>query len=263
MEEYVLITGATSGIGKEFVKLFADNNYNLVLSSTSEKLLREEKENLEKKYRDIKIYTIAKDLAKKESAKEIYDELKQQNIKVSILINNAGFGCFGKLINLDIDKNDDLLMVNNYSLVNLAYYFGKDMAERKNGKILNVASIAAFAGGPYMATYYASKAFVLSFSEALREELKKDNITVTCLCPGPTKTNFEKCANLQKSYMFDKLKVTSAGFVARVGYNALMSGKSVVVAGVRNKLITFFSRFTPRMLNAKITSYINLGKLKK
>ena len=178
-----------------------------------------------------------------------------------MLMNNAGFGYFGKLVDSDIEKNNNLLMVNNNSLVKLSYYFGKDMAKRKKGKILNIASIAAFEGGPYMATYYASKAFVLSFSEGLREELKNDNVTVTCLCPGPTKTNFEKSANLQKSFMFKKLKVTSAEYVAKVGYNALMNNKSTVITGTTNKVTIFLSKFTPRKLNTKIAGYINLGKL--
>ena len=263
MEGYVLITGATSGIGKDFVKLFADDGYNIVLSSTSKELLDKDKKELEKKYKDIKIYTIAKDLSKENSAKEIYDELKNKKINVSILINNAGFGCFGKLIDSDIEKNNNLLMVNNNSLVKLSYYFGKEMAKRKNGKILNVGSIAAFQGGPYMATYYASKAFVVSFSEALREELINDNVSVTCLCPGPTRTNFEKTANLQKSYMFKKLDTCSSEYVARIGYKALMKGKPLIVSGIPNKFVVFITRLSPRVLNAKISGWINLGKLEK
>ena len=263
MEEYVLITGATSGIGREFVKLFASSGYNIVLTSTSKKLLDNDKKDLEKKYKDIKVYTIVKDLSKENSSKEIYEELNKENIIVSILINNAGFGYFGKLVDSDIEKNNNLLMVNNNNLVKLSYYFGKDMAKRKNGKILNVASIAAFQGGPYMSTYYASKAFVVSFSEGLREELKGDNVSVTCLCPGPTRTNFEKTANLQKSYMFKKMDTCSAEYVARIGYNALMVGKSLVTSGFPNKVVVFLTRLSPRILNAKVAGWINLGKLNK
>ena len=262
MEEYILITGATSGIGREFVKLFASDGYNIVLTSTSKELLDKDKKDLEKKYKDIKVYTIAKDLSKMNSAKEIYEELNKENINVSVLINNAGFGYFGKLTDSDIDKNNALMSVNVDALVNLSYYFGKDMAKRKNGKILNVGSIAAFQGGPYMATYYASKAFVVSFSEALREELRGDNVTVTCLCPGPTRTNFEKTANLQKSYMFKKMDTCSAEYVARIGYNALMKGKSLVTSGFSNKVVVFLTRLSPRILNAKVSGWINLGKLK-
>lgn len=263
MEDYVLITGATSGIGREFVKLFISDGYNIVLTSTSEELLNKEKKDLEKKYKNIKIYTIAKDLSKEESAKEIYEELKKEKINISILINNAGFGYFGKLVDSDIEKNNNLLMVNNNALVKLSYYFGKDMAKRKKGKILNVASIAAFESGPYMATYYASKAFVLSFSEALREELKGDNVIVSCLCPGPTRTNFEKSANLQKSFMFSKLKTFSSEYVAKVGYNSLKKNKVFVITGMIYKIMIFLSRFTPRIVNTKIASYVNLGKLRK
>ena len=262
MEEYVLITGSTSGIGREFVKLFASDGYNIVLTSTNKDLLDKDKKELEKKYKDIKVYTIVKDLSKIDSSKEIYEELNKENINVSVLINNAGFGYFGKLIDSDIDKNNALISVNNDALVNLSYYFGKDMAKRKNGKILNVGSIAAFQGGPYMATYYASKAFVVSFSEALREELKNDNVSVTCLCPGPTRTNFEKTANLQKSYMFKKMDTCSAEYVARIGYNALMKGKSLVTSGFSNKVVVFLTRLSPRILNAKVSGWINLGKLK-
>lgn len=262
MKDYVLITGSTSGIGREFVKLFAQDKYNIVLSSTSEELLAKEKKELEEKYQDIEIYTIAKDLSRSESSLEIYEDLKEKNINVSVLINNAGFGYFGKLIDSDLKKNNALLNVNNEALVNLSYYFGKDMAKRKNGKILNVASIAAFESGPYMATYYASKAFVLSFTGALREELKDDNVTVTCLCPGPTRTNFEKNANLQKSFMFKKLKTCSSEYVAKIGYNALMNNKGLVTAGITNKVLVFLSRFSPRIINTKLACYINLGKLK-
>ena len=263
MGDYVLITGATSGIGREFVKLFALDGYNIVLTSTSKELLDKEKKELENKYKDIKIYTIAKDLSKEDSAKEIYEELEKEKINVSILINNAGFGDFGKLVDSDIEKNNNLLMVNNNSLVKLSYYFGKAMAKRKKGKILNVGSIAAFQGGPYMATYYASKAFVVSFSEALREELKNDNVVVSCLCPGPTRTNFEKNANLQKSYMFKKMDTCSAEYVARIGYNALMKGKSLVTSGFPNKIVVFLTRLSPRIINATVSGWINLGKLNK
>ena len=154
-------------------------------------------------------------------------------------------------------------MDNNNSLVKLSYYFGKDMAKRKKGKILNVGSIAAFQGGPYMATYYASKAFVVSFSEALREELKNDNVTVTCLCPGPTRTNFEKTAKLQKSYMFKKMDTCSAEYVARIGYNALKKRKALVISGFPNKVVVFLTRLSPRIVNAKVSEWINLGKLNK
>ena len=263
MRDYVLITGATSGIGREFVKLFALDGYNIVLTSTSKELLDKEKKELENKYKDIKIYTIAKDLSKEDSAKEIYEELEKEKINVSILINNAGFGYFGKLVDSNIEKNNNLLMVNNNALVKLSYYFGKAMAKRKKGKILNVGSIAAFQGGPYMATYYASKAFVVSFSEALREELKNDNVVVSCLCPGPTRTNFEKNANLQKSYMFKKMDTCSAEYVARIGYNALMKGKSLVTSGFPNKIVVFLTRLSPRIINAKVSGWINLGKLNK
>lgn len=263
MDNYVLITGSTSGIGKEFVKIFAENGYNIVLTSSSSEALIKLKEEVDKKYKDIKTFVICKDLAKEESPKEMFDELKENNITVTILINNAGFGYFGKFIDSDINKNNNLLSVNNFSLCNLAYYFGKDMAKRKYGKILNVASIAAFEGGPYMATYFASKAFVLSFSEALSLELKDDNVSVTCLCPGPTKTNFEKNANLQKSFMFKKMKTCTPEYVAKVGYNALMNNKTIVTAGITNKLLVFLTRFVPRKINTYISKYINLGKLNK
>lgn len=263
MEDYVLITGSTSGIGKEFVKIFASRGYNIVLSSSSSEDLVKLKEDVDKKYKNIKTFIVCKDLAKEESAKELYDELKENNINISILINNAGFGNFGKFVDSDIKKNNNLLFVNNYSLCNLAYYFGKDMAKRKYGKILNVASIAAFEGGPYMATYFASKAFVLSFSEALNIELKDDNVSVTCLCPGPTRTNFEKTANLQKSFMFKKMKTCSSEYVAEIGYRALMNNKAVVTAGISNKILVFLSRFVPRKINALLAAYINLGKLNK
>lgn len=263
MNKTILITGSTSGIGKEFVKIYAALNYNLVLTSTSKQELEKLKKELEEEYKNININIFAKDLSSEKASLELYEEIKNKKIVIDVLINNAGFGAFGKFTEVDIEKNTNLMMVNVMAVMKLSYYFGKEMAKRNNGQILNVASIASFASGPYLATYYASKACILSFTEALHEELKDSNISVTCLCPGPTATKFESTANLGKSYMFKKLKVSFPEDVAMDGYKALMKNKTIIVSGVSNKILVFLTRLTPRFLSRKLTKYINLGKIKK
>lgn len=256
---YALITGTTSGIGKEFAKLYGEKGYNLVTVATNETILREQKEELENKY-NINVKYVVKDLSKENSAKEVYDEIKKENINIDILINNAGFGLAGNYIELEWEMQKNLAMVNIMAVMQLSYLFGKDMAERKNGRIVNISSIASFQAGPYMAMYYSSKAFVRSFSEALHEELKKDGVIVTTICPGPTNTKFEETAHLKKSYMFTKMRVDTPEEVARKSYKAIMKNKAVYVVGIHNKLITFATRFSSLALNRKIAKKINEGK---
>ena len=257
---YTLITGTTSGIGRELTKIFAKNGYNLIIIDKYSEKLKEQKEYLEKKY-NILVKFIVKDLSKENSSKEIYNEVKKENINIDILINNAGFGTFGNYIDIDFNKNKDLIMVNVYTIMELSYLFGKDMAKRKKGKIVNISSIASFLSGPYMATYYASKAFVRSFSESLCEELKKHNVKVITICPGPTKTNFEEKADMKGSYMFKLLKVDSAYTVARKSYKAIIKNKPVYVVGFINKLFTFLTRFLSLKISRKIAMIINKGDI--
>ena len=202
-----------------------------------------------------KISYIASDLAKSNSSETIYKEVKNKGIIVDILINNAGFGIYGDFSTIDLEKHMDLIQVNISALVSLTRFFLPDMLEKKQGKILNTASTAAFQPGPHMAIYYATKAFVLSFSEALASELEGSGVSVTALCPGPTKTGFEKGSQINKSKLFTLVKPMNAETVAQIGYNALMKGKPVVIAGWKNALLAYSNRFAPRTLVTRISKY--------
>jgi len=164
---YVLITGTTSGLGREFARIFAKNGYNIVAVARSESTLRQQKQDIENEF-SVKVKYIVKDLSTNNSSQEIYDEVQRDGINIDILINNAGFGTFGRYIDVDLQRQKDLASVNMLAVMELSYLFGKDMVRRGGGRIVNIASIASFQAGPYMAMYYASKAFVRSFSEALQ-----------------------------------------------------------------------------------------------
>lgn len=245
----VLITGATFGIGYEFAKIFANKKYNLVLVARNRERLNEIESTL-KKDNNIFIKTIVKDLSNSNSAQEIFQELEYDKIVIDILINNAGFGLLGSFSELDLQDQLNMIQVNVSSLVHLTKLILPSMLSRGKGKILNVASTAAFQPGPNMAIYYATKSFVLSFSEALHRELKNNGITVTALCPGPTKTEFQKRArmeniNLERSKL---LTYMDAEKVARIGYKGLMKGKRVVIPGFINKVGVFLVKFLPKSL---------------
>lgn len=240
--ETVLITGASSGIGYEFSKLFAEKGYNLVITARREERLSE----LKNIYPENDIEIISCDLSKEGSSEYLYNEIKKRNIKINILINNAGFGLFGEFQESDIVKEQEMINLNIKTLMELTKFFSKDMLVENFGKILNVASIAAFQPGPYMSVYYASKAFVLSFSEAVRNELRKTGVNISVLCPGPVKTEFEKSADLEKSKLFSILKPVDAKKVAQKGYEGLYRNKAIIIPGFFNKTAVFMSRFIPR-----------------
>ena len=254
--ETVLITGASSGIGYEFSKLFAEKGYNLVLTARRENKLYE----LKNMFPNIKIEVIPCDLSIDTSIKYLYEEIKKREIHIDILINNAGFGLFGEFLDTDINKEINMIDLNIKALVRLTKLFSKDMIKQNSGKILNVASIAAFQPGPYMSVYYASKSFVLSFSEAFRNELKDTNIKISTLCPGPVKTEFEKSAQLYDSKLFSIIKPIDAGDVARIGYIGLMKGKSIIIPGFFNKTAVFMNRLLPRNIIVNITRKIQEKK---
>jgi len=247
----VLITGASSGIGKEFSLLFARHKHNLVLVARSSGTLALLKEHIEKNF-GVDVLTLAKDLSDPYAPQEIFDELKKLNIEINILINNAGFGSSGWFYESDLINNHDMVQVNVDALTQLTRLFLPSMIERKSGKILNVASTAAFQPGPLMAVYYASKAYVLSFSEALAEELNGTGVTVTALCPGPTQTHFQATANIQEAKLFKGKKLPTAKVVAEYGYKELMKGKNIAIPGLMNKAYAFSTRLIPRKTAARI-----------
>ena len=196
MSKTVLITGAAGGMGFSYTKVFGEKGYDMVIVDVKEDKLLELKPALEKKY-DCKVTVIAEDLSKDEAAKKIFDKTKELGIDVDVLVNNAGFGDFGRYIDIPYERERAMVGVNIISLMYLTHLYANDMMKRGGGKILNIASIAAYLPGPYMPVYYASKAFVYAFSEAVAHELRGSGVTVTAFCPGPTKTGFEKNAKIQ------------------------------------------------------------------
>ncbi len=250
MMGYALITGATSGIGLELALNFAKDQINLILIARHEDQLEKVRERILKEY-SIDVVIMAKDLTHDEAPLEIYNEVKKRDLNVDYLINNAGFGTFGRFKDLDVETAKNLVKLNVLSLLEMNKRFVPDMVERKFGYILNVASLAAFMPGPLMANYYASKAYVLSLSEAMHEELKEEGIKVSALCPGPVRTNFQETAKMKKSESL-KSFMMEAKQVADVGYLGLWRGKAVVVPGRVEKLVPILIKLMPRCIVRKI-----------
>lgn len=239
-----IITGASSGLGKEFAKIFAADGVDVVLVARRTSLLKKIAAELRKEY-SVNVYVYTLDLSNGDSPKKLFSFVKKNNLKVYYLINNAGFGEYGLFDSILDKKVSDMIMVNMYVLTKLCHVFLPQMRKRKCGYILNVASTAAFIPGPFMAEYFATKAYVLSLSEALSKEYEPYNVYVTALCPGPTQTDFIKSNNLQNINIF-KSDMPSAYDVAIFGYNAMLKSKSVVVYGNKNRTLALITRFLPR-----------------
>ncbi|EJN58252.1 SDR family NAD(P)-dependent oxidoreductase [Halogranum rubrum] len=250
-----LVTGASSGIGLELSRLLAADGYDLVLVARSEDTLRKLGEELQGDH-GVNVTVVVKDLARPESPAEIQSALEERDIPVDVLVNNAGFGTSGPFAEADLDRELDEIQVNVTALTELTRRFLPRMVERGEGRILNVASTAAFQPGPYMAVYYATKAYVLSFSEAISEELRGTGVTVTALCPGATETNFDERAGVSDTPLFQG-NVASAADVAEMGYRATMDGKAVAVYGKKAKLLTLLVRVTPRRIVRKVVKGMN------
>ena len=242
-----LITGASGGIGYEFAKVLARDCGALVLVARSRDRLLEVKKELEGGF-PVSVKIIVKDLSLPDAAEEIYRELEHEKIVVDILINNAGLGWRGGFVDSDWKRQADMIMVNMFALTRLTRLLAPGMVSRETGKILNVASTAAFQPGPLMAVYYASKAYVLSFSEALAFELRGTGVTVTALCPGPTASGFQRVAAMEHIALFNMRRSAPAEDVARYGYDAMMKGKTVAIHGLLNRIMAFSVRFSPRRL---------------
>lgn len=257
MSKTALITGASSGLGTEFARIHASKGDNLVLVARGKDKMDALKAELEKQY-GISVYVIAKDLSEENAAKTVFDELQKQNINVDYLINNAGFGDFGFFAECDWEKQLQMINLNVVVLTHLTRLFLPEMIKNKFGKILNVASTASFQPGPTMSVYFASKAFVLSFSEAIANEVKGTGVTVTALCPGATATGFKAAASLDKSNLFKGNGIASSRAVAEFGYKAMMKAKAVVIHGFVNNIMAQSIRFAPR----KVVTAIARMKLK-
>lgn len=247
MKRAVLITGASSGLGLEFAKLFAKDGYNLVLTARNEGRLYALKNEFETKYH-VEVYVCVKDLSADNSALDVYDYILEKGIRIDILINNAGFGDYGKFVASDLKKQTEMVQVNAVAVMQLCYLFGKSMEKQGHGMILNMCSTAGFQPGPLMSVYYATKAFVLSFTEALAVEMKESGVFVTAFCPGPTNTGFVKNANLEDSGLFKHLKNASPKEVAGCGYQKMKKQKVVVVHGFTNKVLVVLAKLLPRPL---------------
>lgn len=254
-----LITGASSGIGYEFSKLFAEAGYNLVLVARNKQKLKQLADELEGKF-GTSVMSISKDLSASTAPQEIFDGLQQESIHIDILVNNAGFNVYGSFSETDLMEELQMVQVNLVSLTHLTKLFLPGMLIKGYGKILNVGSTGSFGPGPFNAVYCATKSFVLSFSEAIAEELQGTGITVTALCPGATKTEFFKRANMANINLL-KRGVMDAKTVAEIGYNSVMKGENVVIAGTYNKLMIFLTRFMPRdMITKMVKDMMSVGK---
>jgi uncharacterized protein len=250
-----LVTGASSGIGYELAKLFAQDHNNLVLVARSGSKLAQIADELQRQF-GISATSIALDLVSPIAPQFLFDQLQREGILIDILVNNAGYGRFGKIAEVPLEESLGQIQLNVMALTALTKLFLGPMLERKSGKILNVASTAGFQPGPLMAVYYATKAYVISFSEALANELQGMGVTVTCLCPGATNTQFQKRAGTEETHLFRTLRPMDAKSVARDGYQALLKGKPLVISGFRNWLLAESLRVSPRRLVTAISRKI-------
>jgi len=254
--ETVLVTGASSGIGRKLAHRFARAGSHCVLLARSEDALHTLADSLASDY-DVSTDVVVADLGGPDAADDVVAELEARGLSVDVLVNNAGFGARGAFAELDADRQVDMIRVNVTALTHLARLLLPGMLERDRGGVLNVASTAGFQPGPRMTVYYATKAYVLSFSEGLHEELAGTGVTVSCLAPGPTRTSFVDRAGMNDATLFDLGTTMSAENVAQAGYDGFRRGRAVVVPGWPNKIGAFMIRFTPRPVARKIAGWLN------
>jgi len=255
MNPTALVTGASGGIGYELAKLFANDHYNLVLVARSAPKLTQFAGELQRQF-GISAKPIPLDLTASPAPQFLFDQLLREGIAVDILVNNAGYGVLGEFAKVSLEESLGQIQLNVTALTHLTRLFLGPMIERHSGKIMNVASTAGFQPGPLMAVYYATKAYVISFSEALANELKGSGVTVTCLCPGPTDTGLTARAGTENTVLFKKMRPMDAKTVARDGYRGLMAGKTIVISGFRNWLLAESVRFSPRKLVTAVSRKI-------
>lgn len=252
-----LITGASSGIGRDMARILNNLNYDIIITARNEESLKELKKELnEKNNNKVDIYLA--DLSKEEECLKLYNEVKEKYQNIDLLINNAGFGLCGKMTNTDLDTEMKMVDTNIKAVHILTKMFLKDMVERDSGKILNIASVASFMAGPLMATYYATKNYVLRFSQAIREELRKDksNVKISVLCPGPVNTNFNKVANVRFA-----LKGLSSEYVAKYAINKTLKGKFLIVPGWKIKMARFLSKISSDTISTRICYHMQSKKI--
>lgn len=251
---YILITGATTGIGYEISKLFAKDKKNLILIARNNEALATVSKELSNY--DIDIIYKSVDLSNMDQCEKLIEFIEENKLNVDTLVNNAGIGSFGNFKDIRFEDDEKLIDVNIKALTKLTNYFLPQIITNKNGGILNVASTAAFCAGPRMATYYASKAFVLNLTEAIHEEVKEYGIKISCLCPGPVRTAFQSKSGIIKSESAKKY-LMDAKVVARIGYEGFKKGKVIIIPGYKNKVLVIINKFIPRFISRKIVLKTN------
>lgn len=249
-----LVTGASTGIGRELALLFARNGYDLVLVARNEAALAEVAQQAAAFGRSARVFSV--DLGENLAAERLHERLTAEGITVDVLVNNAGAGARGRFDHIPRERQLSMIQLNVTSLTALTHLLLPGMLARNAGGILNVASTAAFQAGPLMTVYYATKAYVLSFTEGLAEELSATGLKITCLAPGPTQTEFARAAGMTTARLF-RGEVMSAADVAKAGYDGWREGKRLVIPGVRNRLGTLIVRLAPRAMTARIVKGLN------
>jgi uncharacterized protein len=247
-----LVTGGSGGIGIEIAKVLARNGFDLVLVARKRDTLEAAAGQIEGKFA-VRVQVFAADLRRPDAPQAIFDFLHNENIPIEVLVNNAGFGLGGEFADTKLQRELEMIQVNIAALTHLTKLFLPAMIKRKSGRVLNVASTAAFQPGPLMAVYYATKAYVLSFSQALAEELRNSGVTVTVLCPGPTRTEFAATADVGTSRLFTAFGIADAADVAEFGVAAMMHGRRIAIPGIKNKIVAQAQRFAPRSVTAKLS----------
>jgi len=250
-----LITGGSGGIGFEIAKVLARDGFDIVLVARKRETLEGAAGHLQGKFGG-RIQVFAADLRLPDAPRAVFEFLRNENIPIEVLVNNAGFGLGGEFVYTELQRELDMIQVNIAALTHLTKLFLPTMIRRRSGRVMNVASTAAFQPGPLMAVYYASKAYVLSFSEALAEELRETGVTVTALCPGPTATDFAANAQVTKSRLFSAFGMADPADVAKFGVEAMMHGRRVAIPGIKNKIIAQSGRFAPRKIVTRISRMI-------
>ncbi len=249
MKKTALITDASSGIGRELAALFAKDGYNLVLVARSEDRLRQLAQEFESQHR-VTAKVLPKDLSIPTAPQEVFDALEAESIQVDVLVNNAGFQVYGPFAENDWQKEQAMIQVNLVALTHLTKLFLPGMVKRGAGKIMNIGSTGSFSPGPLNAIYCATKAYVLSFSEAIAEELDGTGVTVTALCPGATETEFAVRGEIEDVNLFQNMM--SAADVAKAGYRAMKNNRRVIVPGWINKMMAMSSRMMPHRIVTRV-----------
>ena len=250
-----LVTGASSGIGLELARLFAADGYDLVLLARSRQRLDRLAEDLAGRHA-VSCRVMVKDLSEASAPREIFSELRDAGLELTALVNNAGFGDLEDFSRMSETRLLEMMQVNMAALTHLTWLFLPPMLERGSGRILNVASTAAFLPGPGMAVYYASKAYVLSFSEALSKELEGSGVTLTCLCPGPVASGFQATANMSGSRFLKFARLVDPAPVARAGYRAMCKGKAIEIPGIQNRIAAQLPRVASRAVLRSVVRYV-------